>query len=127
MSDIPKLTPELELDMKRTLLMLAAKQSGVKITNVYVKNKDGTITDEVKKYVIQDPEGSTERTSRRENIEKDSFQTEHCVCGISSGCCSNGQSAQYHGGSAGNIEQYLSAYIQQKGAERCTWYTRKPD
>ena len=50
MSDIPKLTPELELDMKRTLLMLAAKQSGVKITNVYVKNKDGTITDEVKKY-----------------------------------------------------------------------------
>ena len=71
MSDIPKLTPELELDMKRTLLMLAAKQSGVKITNVYVKNKDGTITDEVKKYVIQDPEGSTERTSRRENIEKE--------------------------------------------------------
>ena len=52
MSDIPKLTPELELDMRRTLLMLAAKQSGVKITNVYVKNKDGTITDEVKKYVI---------------------------------------------------------------------------
>ena len=42
MSDIPKLTPELELDMKRTLLMLAAKQSGVKITNVYVKNEDGT-------------------------------------------------------------------------------------
>ena len=77
MSDIPKLTPELELDMKRTLLMLAAKQSGVKITNVYVKNKDGTITDEVKKYVIQDPEGSTERTSRREDIEKDSFQTEN--------------------------------------------------
>ena len=127
MSDIPKLTPELELDMKRTLLMLAAKQSGVKITNVYVKNKDGTITDEVKKYVIQDPEGSTERTSRREDIEKDSFQTEHCVCGISTVRCSNGQPVIYHGGSAGNIEQYLPAYIQQKGAERCTWHTRKPD
>lgn len=127
MSDIPKLTPELELDMKRTLLMLAAKQSGVKITNVYVKNKDGTITDEVKKYVIQDPEGSTERTSRREDIEKDSFQTGSCLCGISTVHCDNGQPVIYNGGSAGNIEQYLPAYIQQKGAERCTWHTRKPD
>lgn len=52
MEVIPKLTPEMALDMKRTLLMLAAKQSGVRITNVYVEKPDGTIVDEVKKYVI---------------------------------------------------------------------------
>ena len=52
MENIPKVTPELELDMKRTLLMLAAKQSGVKITNVYVEKPDGTIVDEADKYVI---------------------------------------------------------------------------
>ena len=52
MSNMPELTPELELDMKRTLLMLAAKQSGVKITNVYVRKPDGTIADEADKYVI---------------------------------------------------------------------------
>lgn len=52
MNNIPELTPELELDMKRTLLMLAAKQSGVKITNVYVRKPDGTIVDEADKYVI---------------------------------------------------------------------------
>lgn len=65
MSDIPKLTPELELDMKRTLLMLAAKQSGVKITNVYVKNKDGTITDEVKKIRDLGP-GRVHREDKQE-------------------------------------------------------------
>ena len=50
--ELPKVTPELDLDMKRTLLMLAAKQSGVKITNVYVQKPDGTIADEAKKYVM---------------------------------------------------------------------------
>lgn len=50
--NIPRVTPELELDMKRTLLQLAAMQSGVRITNVYVEHEDGTVTDEAKKYVI---------------------------------------------------------------------------
>lgn len=51
-SNVPKPTPELQLDMKRTLLKLAARQSHVKITNVYVTKPDGTIVDETKKYIV---------------------------------------------------------------------------
>lgn len=53
MSDnIPKLTPEMQLDMKRTLLALYADQYNCEITNVYIRQPDGTIKDETEKYII---------------------------------------------------------------------------
>ncbi len=46
------MTEDIALSMKRTLLMLAEKQFGVKITNVYVTKPDGTTVDETDKYIV---------------------------------------------------------------------------
>lgn len=45
------MTEDIALSMKRTLLMLAEKQYGVRIDNVYVTKPDGTTVDETEKYI----------------------------------------------------------------------------
>ena len=47
------LTDDIALSMKRTLLMLAEKQYGVKITNVYITRPDGSTVDESDKYLVR--------------------------------------------------------------------------